>query len=139
MQGFDFLQGSELITMRGYANNVIIPTTATTQQQINIAQNSGSPIYSKYVMELRYPVIASQQATAYLIGFAEGGNTWNSFADYNPFNIRRSAGIGARIFLPIFGMLGIDYGHAFDSIPGITDGGKQSFTFSIAQQLGGFN
>jgi outer membrane protein insertion porin family len=139
MQGFDFLQGSELITMRGYANNVVIPATATSTSQINIAQQSGSPIYSKYVMELRYPVIASQSATAYLVGFAEGGNTWNNFSDYNPFNIRRSAGIGARIFLPIFGMLGIDYGHAFDSIPGVTDGGKQSFTFSIAQQLGGFN
>jgi len=138
MQGFDFLQGSELITMRGYANNVVIPSTATTAQQINIARNSGSPIYSKYVMELRYPVIASQQATAYLVGFAEGGNTWNKFADYNPFNIRRSAGIGARIFLPIFGMLGIDYGHAFDDIQGVPDA-KQSFTFSIAQQLGGFN
>ncbi|WP_246101465.1 BamA/OMP85 family outer membrane protein [Pedobacter westerhofensis] len=143
MQGFDFLQGSELITMRGYANNVVIPATATTYNAAYTAYNSGSPIYSKYVMEIRYPVIASQQATAYLIGFAEGGNTWNKFSDYNPFNIRRSAGIGARIFLPIFGMLGIDYGHAFDAIPSsagvITEGGKQSFTFSIAQQLGGFN
>ncbi|MCX2482645.1 outer membrane protein assembly factor BamA [Pedobacter sp. MR2016-24] len=134
MQGFDFLQGSELITMRGYANNVVIPVGA----DVNTARQSGSPIFSKYVMELRYPVIASQSATAYLIGFAEGGNTWNRFADFNPFNVRRSAGIGARIFLPIFGMLGIDYGHAFDNIPGIRDA-KQNFTFSIAQQLGGFN
>lgn len=139
MQGFDFLQGSELITMRGYANNVVIPATATTTTQVNNATASGSPIYSKYVMEIRYPVIASQQATAYLVGFAEGGNTWNKFSDFNPFNIRRSAGIGARIFLPIFGMLGIDYGFPFDKIPGVTDGGKQNFTFSIAQQLGGFN
>ena len=139
MTSYDYLQGSELITQRGYANNVVIPQSATTQSQITIAESSGSPIYSKYVMELRYPVIASQSATAYLIGFAEGGNTWNKFSEYNPFNIRRSAGIGARIFLPIFGMLGIDYGHAFDRIPGVTDGGKQSFTFSIAQQLGGFN
>ena len=124
MQGFDFLQGSELITMRGYANNVVIPVGAN----VSTARQSGSPIFSKYVMELRYPVIASQSATAYLIGFAEGGNTWNRFADFNPFNVRRSAGIGARIFLPIFGMLGIDYGHAFDAIPSsggvITDGGK---------------
>jgi outer membrane protein insertion porin family len=135
MQGFDFLQGSELIKMRGYANNVVIPVGADPY----IAQNSGSPIFTKYVLELRYPVIASQQATAYIVGFAEGGNTWNSFKDYNPFNVRRSAGVGARIFLPIFGMLGIDYGHAFDYIPGVQDGGKQNFTFSIAQQLGGFN
>ena len=135
MQGFDYLQGSELIKMRGYANNVVIPVGADP----NIARNSGSPIFTKYVLELRYPVIASQQATAYIVGFAEGGNTWNTFKDYNPFNVRRSAGVGARIFLPIFGMLGIDYGHAFDAIPGEVDGGKQSFTFSIAQQLGGFN
>nr|WP_157247377.1 outer membrane protein assembly factor BamA [Pedobacter panaciterrae] len=133
MQGFDFLQGSEVIKMRGYANNAVIPQGSDPI----IAQNSGSPIFSKYVMELRYPVIASQQATAFIVAFAEGGNTWNKFGDFNPFNIRRTAGIGARIFLPIFGMLGIDYGHAFDKIPGIADGGKQNFTFSIAQQLGG--
>ncbi|WP_316744426.1 outer membrane protein assembly factor BamA [Pedobacter antarcticus] len=139
MQGFDFLQGSELITMRGYANNVVIPSSATTPGQINIAQQSGSPIYTKYVMELRYPVIASQQATAFIVGFAEGGNTWNKFSEYNPFNVRRSAGIGARIFLPIFGMLGIDYGIPFDKIPGVQDFGRQRFMFSIAQQLGGFN
>ncbi|RAJ28636.1 outer membrane protein assembly factor BamA [Pedobacter cryoconitis] len=139
MQGFDFLQGSEIITMRGYANSAVTPATATTAGQIQTATNSGSPIYTKYVMELRYPVIASQQATAYLVGFAEGGNTWNSFSEFNPFNVRRSAGIGARIFLPIFGMLGIDYGFPFDNIPGQANGGKQNFTFSIAQQLGGFN
>nr|WP_294869637.1 outer membrane protein assembly factor BamA [uncultured Pedobacter sp.] len=133
MQGFDFLQGSEVIKMRGYANNAVIPQGSDA----NIAQNSGSPIFTKYVMELRYPVIASQQATAFIVAFAEGGNTWNKFGDFNPFNIRRTAGVGARIFLPIFGMLGIDYGHAFDKIPGIVDGGKQNFTFSIAQQLGG--
>lgn len=133
MQGFDFLQGSEVIKMRGYANNAVIPQGSDA----TIAQNSGSPIFTKYVMELRYPVIASQQATAFIVAFAEGGNTWNKFGDFNPFNIRRTAGVGARIFLPIFGMLGIDYGHAFDKIPGIVDGGKQNFTFSIAQQLGG--
>ncbi|SDM08121.1 outer membrane protein assembly factor BamA [Pedobacter antarcticus] len=139
MQGFDFLQGSELITMRGYANNAVVPSSATTAGQVSIAQQSGSPIYTKYVMELRYPVIASQQATAFIVGFAEGGNTWNKFSDYNPFNVRRSAGIGARIFLPIFGMLGIDYGIPFDKIPGVQDFGRQRFMFSIAQQLGGFN
>ncbi|EDM35817.1 outer membrane protein; probable bacterial surface antigen [Pedobacter sp. BAL39] len=134
MQGFDFLQGSELIAMRGYANNSVIPDGSNVQ----IAQQSGSPIFSKYVVELRYPVIASQSATAFLVAFAEGGNTWNNFSEFNPFNVRRSAGFGAKIFLPIFGLLGIDYGIPFDKIPGVTDGGKQSFTFSIAQQLGGF-
>jgi outer membrane protein insertion porin family len=135
MQGFDFLQGSELIAMRGYSNNSVIPVGANA----NIAQNSGSPIFNKYVMELRYPVIASQSATAFMTVFAEGGNTWNKFSDFNPFNIRRSVGVGAKIFLPIFGLLGIDYGYGFDKIPGIPDANKGQFHFSIAQQLGGFN
>jgi len=135
MQGFDFLQGSELIAMRGYANNTVIPAGANS----SIAQNSGSPIFTKYVMELRYPVIASQQATAFVVAFAEGGNTWNKFSDFNPFNVRRSVGLGAKIFLPIFGLLGIDYGYGFDKIPGLPDANKGQFHFSIAQQLGGFN
>ncbi|MES2455570.1 MAG: outer membrane protein assembly factor BamA [Bacteroidota bacterium] len=135
MQGFDFLQGSELIAMRGYANNSVIPVGSDPQ----IAQSSGSPIFTKYVMELRYPVIASQQATAFLVGFAEAGNTWNKFGDFNPFNVRRSVGLGAKIFLPIFGLLGIDYGYGFDKIPSSPDANKGQFHFSIAQQLGGFN
>nr|WP_324372880.1 POTRA domain-containing protein [Pedobacter sp.] len=135
MQGFDFLQGSELIAMRGYSNNSVIPVGSNP----GIAQSSGSPIFTKYVMELRYPVIASQQATAFLVGFAEAGNTWNNFGDFNPFNVRRSVGLGAKIFLPIFGLLGIDYGYGFDNIPGLPDANKGQFHFSIAQQLGGFN
>ncbi len=135
MQGFDFLQGSELIAMRGYSNNSVIPVGSNP----TIAQSSGSPIFNKYVLELRYPVINSQQATAFLTTFAEGGNTWNKFSDFNPFNVRRSVGVGAKIFLPIFGLLGIDYGYGFDKIPGIPDANKGQFHFSIAQQIGGFN
>ncbi len=135
MQGFDFLQGSELIAMRGYSNNSVIPVGADPI----IARNSGSPIFNKYVLELRYPVISSQQATAFMTAFAEAGNTWNKFSNFNPFNVRRSVGIGAKIFLPIFGLLGIDYGYGFDKIPGISDANKGQFHFSIAQQLGGFN
>jgi len=135
MQGFDFLQGSELIAMRGYSNNSVVPLGANT----TIAQSSGSPIFSKYVLELRFPIISSQQATAFLTTFAEAGNTWNKFSDYNPFNVRRSVGVGAKIFLPIFGLLGIDYGYGFDKIPGIPDANKGQFHFSIAQQIGGFN
>ena len=135
MQGFDFLQGSEIIAMRGYSNNSVIPVGSNP----TIAQSSGSPIFAKYVMELRYPVISSQQATAFMTVFGEAGNTWDKFRDFNPFNVRRSAGVGAKIFLPIFGLLGIDYGYGFDNIPGITDANKGQFQFSIAQQLGGFN
>ncbi len=138
MQGFDFLQGSEIIAMRGYANGTIIPeSTGNGYQQIAI--NSGSPIYSKYQVELRHPVMLNEQATVFVLAFAEAGNTWNKFSEVNPFKVRRAAGVGARIFLPIFGMLGIDYGHAFDPIPGMSSSNwKQSFTFSILQNMGGF-
>ncbi|MFD1768995.1 outer membrane protein assembly factor BamA [Sphingobacterium suaedae] len=138
MQGFDFLQGSEIIAMRGYANGTIIPES-TGNGFANIAINSGSPIYAKYQLELRHPVMLNEQATVFVLAFAEAGNTWNKFSEVNPLKMRRSAGVGARIFLPIFGMLGIDYGHAFDPIPGLQSSQwKQNFTFSILQNMGGF-
>jgi outer membrane protein insertion porin family len=138
MMGFDFLQGSEIIAMRGYANGYLIPEN-TNRDFIQQARNSGSPIYTKYQFELRHPIMLNEQATIFMMAFAEGGNTWNHFRDYNPFKVRRSVGVGARIFLPIFGMLGIDYGHAFDPIPGVPKSQwKQGFSFSIMQQMGGF-
>ncbi len=138
MQGFDFLQGSEIIAMRGYANGALIPASTGSNQQ-NIAIQSGSPIYAKYQLELRHPIMLNEQATVFALAFAEAGNTWNKFDEVNPFKVRRSVGVGARIFLPIFGMLGIDYGHALDPIPGLTtDRWKQNFTFSIIQNMGGF-
>ncbi|WP_156306984.1 outer membrane protein assembly factor BamA [Sphingobacterium endophyticum] len=138
MQGFDFLQGSEIIAMRGYANGALIPASTGSNQQ-GIAIQSGSPIYAKYQLELRHPIMLNDQATVFALAFAEAGNTWNKFDEVNPFKVRRSVGVGARIFLPIFGMLGIDYGHALDPIPGLTtDRWKQNFTFSIIQNMGGF-
>ncbi|MDB5014349.1 MAG: outer membrane protein assembly factor BamA, partial [Daejeonella sp.] len=134
MMGFDYLQGSEVIAMRGYANNAIVPLEGPSN---NIAQNSGSPIFNKYVLEVRHPISLAASAQIYVLAFAEGGNTWSSFKQFNPFNVRRVAGVGARVYLPIFGLLGIDYGKAFDRIPGAQDGGKQAFTFSIAQSLSG--
>ncbi len=131
MQGYDFLQGSEVIGLRGYANNAVVPEGA--------AGSAGSPIFNKYVLELRHPITLGESATVFVLAFAEGGNTWNKFSEFNPFNVKRSAGVGARIFLPIFGLLGIDYGWGFDKIPGQQNGGLNGFSFSIAQQLGGFN
>lgn len=136
MQSYQFLQGSEIIGLRGYQNFSIIPSgtnyTADT--------NPGSAIYNKYTLELRHPVIQSQSATIFLLAFAEGGNVWNSFNKFDPFNVKRSVGVGARIFLPIFGLLGLDYGYGFDAIPGIPSANKGQFHFSISQSLnGGFN
>jgi len=138
MQGFDFLQGSEIVAMRGYSNGYLIPQSTGNNEQM-IAVQSGSPIYAKYQIELRHPVMLNEQATVFVLAFAEAGNTWNKFSEVNPFKVRRAAGVGARVFLPIFGMLGIDYGHAFDPIPGVQSSAwKQNFTFSIIQNMGGF-
>lgn len=136
MQSYQFLQGSEIVGLRGYQNFSIIPV-GTSYTADN---NPGSTIYNKYTLELRHPVIAGQSATIFVLAFAEGGNVWNKFDQFNPFNVRRSVGFGARIFLPIFGLLGLDYGYGFDKIPGIPDANKGQFHFSISQSLnGGFN
>jgi outer membrane protein insertion porin family len=96
---------------------------------------AGGVAYNKFVMEVRYPVSLNPSATIFLLGFAEGGNNFANYTDYNPFKLYKSAGFGARIFMPAFGMIGIDYGFAFDKIPGVADGGRQAFTFSIGQQI----
>ncbi|MDB5024652.1 MAG: bamA [Mucilaginibacter sp.] len=138
MQSYQFLQGSDIIGLRGYQNFSILPVGSPVG--ITADNNPGSTIYNKYTLELRHPVIASQSATIFVLAFAEGGNVWNSFDQFNPFNVRRSVGIGARIFLPIFGLLGLDYGYGFDAIPGIPGANKGQFHFSISQSLnGGFN
>ncbi len=136
MQSYQFLQGSEIIGLRGYKNFSIVPEGSNE----NESNNTGSTIYNKYTLELRHPVIASQSATIFLLAFAEGGNAWNNFSQFSPFNVRRSVGMGARIFLPIFGLLGLDYGYGFDKIPGAPDANKGQFHFTISQSLsGGFN
>ncbi|MDP2161325.1 MAG: BamA/TamA family outer membrane protein, partial [Flavobacterium sp.] len=131
LAGFDFLQGSEVVGLRGYANNSVVPDGTNDTQ-------TGNPIYSKYVLELRHPITLSDQASVFGLVFAEGGNTWNRFTEFSPFNVKRSVGVGVRIFLPIFGLLGLDYGYGFDRIPGNPDANKGQFHFSISQSLGGF-
>lgn len=131
--------GVELIGLRGYDEGVVYE--ATYNEKVQSAQatgtfsRTGGIIYSKYALELRYPVSLNPQATIFVLGFAEAGNSWGSYKDYNPFKLRRSAGVGARIFMAAFGLLGIDYGYGFDPIPGIQNQGRKSFTFSIGQQI----
>ena len=136
MASYQFLQGSDIVGLRGYQNFSIVPEG----DNHNANNNVGSAIYDKFTFELRHPVIQSTSATIFLLAFAEGGNVWNSFNKFDPFNVRRSTGVGVRIFLPIFGLLGLDYGYGFDKIPGIPSANKGQFSFSISQSLsGGFN
>ena len=93
-------------------------------------------VYDKFTMELRYPVVLQPQSTIYALVFLEGGNCWSDIKDFNPFSIKRSAGVGLRVMLPIVGMLGIDWGYGFDPVPteGLNRGGSQ-FHFIIGQQF----
>jgi len=102
------LDGRETIQLRGYENSSLTPIDPVTGQQ------EGGIVYNKYSMELRYPLTLKPSASIYALGFLEAGNSFNNFQDYNPFEIKRSAGVGLRIFMPAFGLLGIDFGYGFD-------------------------
>ena len=95
--------GREIISLRGY-------------DDLSLSTQGGDPIIAKYTMEMRYPISLNPQATFYVLAFAEAGNTFPTFKAFNPLNVKRSAGVGLRVFLPMFGMLGIDYGWGFDHI-----------------------
>jgi len=128
LAGFDFLRGSEIIGLRGYQNNSIVPDASSG--------TLGAPIFNKFTLELRHPITMNQSATIFGLVFAEAGNTYATFRNFNPFNnMKRSAGVGVRIFLPIFGLLGLDYGYGFDKIPGNAGAGGGQFHFSIGQQF----
>jgi outer membrane protein insertion porin family len=125
----NFQVAQELISLRGYDNQTIIPVDNNGQE--------GGVAYNKYSMELRYLVSPNPAATIYVLGFAEGGNNFADFNRYNPFDLYKSAGVGARIFMPAFGLLGVDWGYGFDSvnIPGgqFQPPGPQ-FHFTIGNQ-----
>lgn len=120
--------GREIIGMRGYANEKLTP-------HYYMDQNFGGNIFTKYTMELRYPLSLNPTATIYALGFVEAGNDWFGIENFNPFDVYRSAGLGIRIFLPMFGMLGIDWGYGFDDIPGISGANKSQFHFSIGGSI----
>ena len=121
LSGFG-LDGREIIALRGYDNN-------------SLSSNFGGTIFTKYGAEFRYRVSPNPQATVYVLAFAEAGNSWLTFNDYKPFQLNKSAGLGVRIFLPMFGLLGLDYGWRFDDVPGRPDMAPGQFHFSIGQQF----
>jgi outer membrane protein insertion porin family len=124
--------GTEYIGLRGYED----PNTATAIQNPN---SSGGVVYNKYVLEMRYPVSLNPAATVYLLTFAEAGNAFDQYTQYNPYKLYRSAGVGARIFMSAFGLLGFDYGYGFDKVdvyaPGQAAQQKGHFHFIIGQQI----
>ena len=129
MSGYD-TYGSEIISLRGYENYALTPT-ATSGYNSSGNYYAGN-VYDKFTVELRYPVILQPQSTIYALVFLEGGNCWADIRKFNPFEIRRSAGVGVRVFLPMIGLLGVDWGYGFDNHDG--NGGSQ-FHFVIGQQF----
>ncbi|MGB0980461.1 MAG: outer membrane protein assembly factor BamA [Winogradskyella sp.] len=117
------LDGREVVQLRGYPNQ-------------SLSSQDGGSIYNKFSLELRYPITLGAQAKIYALSFLEAGSSVNDFKDFDPFNLNRSAGLGLRIFMPAFGLLGIDFGRRFDDIPG-TPGSKGNWEthFIIGQQF----
>ncbi len=128
MSGYD-TYGSEIISLRGYENYSLTPQALSSYN--STGNYYAGNVYDKFTVELRYPVILQPQSTIYALLFLEGGNCWSDIRDFNPFQIKRSAGVGVRVFLPMIGLLGVDWGWGFDD----PVNGKSQFHFVIGQQF----
>lgn len=122
MSGYN-TYGSDIISQRGYSNYSLTPT---------IDDAYAGRVYDRFTVELRYPVILQPQSTIFALLFLEGGNCWSDIRDFNPFSIKRAAGVGVRVYLPIVGLLGIDWGYGFDYDASGAKGGS-NFHFMIGQ------
>jgi outer membrane protein insertion porin family len=118
MMGYN-LYGTDIVALRGYADGTLTPQTTVKRNGANVRIDDGN-VYIKYTLEMRYPFSLNPSATIFGLAFLEGGNCWQKIDQFNPFMIKRSAGIGLRAFLPMFGMLGIDWGYGFD-LPNASD------------------
>lgn len=116
------LDGREVIGLRGYENN-------------RLSSVEGGSIYNKFQLELRYSITDAPSASIYTLGFLEAGNSYDNFKTFNPFELKRSAGLGIRIFMPAFGLLGIDFAHGFDPLPGFTEKSGWQTHFIIGRQF----
>jgi outer membrane protein insertion porin family len=114
--------GREVIQLRGYPNN-------------SLSSSDGGTIYNKFSLEMRYPITLKAAASIYVLSFLEAGSSWDTFRQYNPFSLKRSAGAGLRIFMPAFGLLGIDFGYGFDTLTGETKAHGMETHFIIGQQF----
>lgn len=125
MSGYN-TYGSEIIALRGYSNYSLTPVN---KEGVYVGH-----VYDKFTLELRYPVVLQPSSTIYALVFLEAGNCWEDIRDFNPFEIKRSAGVGLRVFLPMIGLLGVDWGWGFDPVLNKDKGGS-NFHFVIGQQF----
>lgn len=120
------LDGREIVGLRGYPNNRIVPTS--------VAQIGGA-LYNKFTLELRYLITENPSAQIFTLAFLEAGNNFDTFENYEPFNLKRSTGFGVRIFMPMFGLLGVDFGYGYDPLPGASTPSGWNTHFIIGQQF----
>lgn len=122
--------GRELIPLRGYEN-------ATTEGGTNtdITQTGGGTVYSRYTAELRYPISLNQTAKIFALTFAEAGNVWNNFSSFNPFQLKRSVGVGVRVYMGAFGLIGFDFAYGFDKYIGGSEPAGWQTHFLMNQSL----
>jgi outer membrane protein insertion porin family len=131
MTGYSFY-GRDVIALRGYTNGSLTPN-----DPVKSGVSSGN-VYSKITFELRYPISLNPQATIYVLSFLESGKAWYELKEYNPFKMNRSAGIGIRANLPMFGLLGVDWGYGFDPVEDpvtYPNANHSQFHFVIGQQF----
>jgi len=126
LSGYNNMDGRELIGMRGYANNSLTP---------GYPSPTGGTVYARYTFELRYPISLNPSATIYGCAFTEAGNDWLEWSSFNPFNVYRSVGVGIRVFLPMFGLLGLDWGYGLDAVPNSPGSNGGQFHFSINSSI----
>jgi outer membrane protein insertion porin family len=122
------IDGRQNIQLRGYENGSLTPANENGEAY-------GATIYNKFSLELRYPITLKASASIYALTFAEAGSSYAQFSDYRPFDLSRSAGVGLRVFMPAFGLLGIDFGYGFDPIPGAIQPSGWQTHFIIGQQF----
>ncbi len=122
------MDGRENIALRGYPDNSLSPVNAN-------GYDIGGTVYNKFSLELRYPITLKASMSAYVLGFFDAGASYASFSNYNPFKLQRGAGAGVRVHMPMFGLLGIDFGYGFDKIPGTNQKGGWQTHFVLGQQF----
>ncbi len=127
--GGNIFVGTEYVGLRGYDDESVVNSADPT------LRSAGGVAYDKYVLEARYLISPNPAATIYGLAFAEAGNNFSSLQTFSPFKLYRSAGIGARIFMAAFGLLGFDYGWRLDDVPGQPDMKRGQFHFMIGQQI----
>ncbi len=124
MSGYSTSYYTETIALRGYENGSLTPSVG-----------SEGYAYSRMSLELRYPLLLQGSTNIYALAFVEGGNAWNKIRNFNPFEMKRSAGVGVRLFLPMVGMMGIDYAYGFDKVFGSSTYGGSHFHFVLGQEF----